>query len=327
MQSRYWIVLITSAVFNLAQAAPASFCAAGFHSKTKQQLRQIYSKAPNHAHTTMTDRITYYSDLFLNKPYILTSLGEGPNGEFDQAPLYRFDGFDCQTYVETVLALAQSDTPQHFQFCLRHIRYQEGHIDYIQRHHFTAPDWNNDNQKLGFLEDVTLRILDKNHHRVARYAKTTIEPAAWYQHFTTSQIRLCTTGSPQKQLQQLQKRTQHLANTTFSQPYIPTETLLNDDSLLPQIPNISVIEIVRPNWDLTRAIGTHLNVSHLGIAIREHGVLYFYQASTIGKKVQKAPLIDYLKHIQDSPTIRGIHIQRILPSTFCQKALPYHHRS
>ncbi|MGV3740500.1 MAG: N-acetylmuramoyl-L-alanine amidase-like domain-containing protein [Gammaproteobacteria bacterium] len=289
------------------------FCESKFRQQTETAVQKIYTKTTTP--TYLPARIQYFSQLFLNKPYALTALGEGRNAEFDQGPLYRFDAFDCLTYVETVLALAFSDSAAQFKQRINHIRYEHGKIGYLQRHHFTSPDWNTFNQQQGLLQDITEKLVDQNHHPIALYAQTTIDQANWYQHFNQDKIRLCgaTEEVNQQRLQQLRKMGQPLPNKQSRIAYIPIKALTGKDKnsqfLLDQIPSGAIIEIVRPNWDLTQIIGTHLNVSHIGFAIREHGDLYFYQASSLENKVFKIPLADYLISMLSSPTIRGINIQ------------------
>ncbi len=79
--------------------------------------------------------------------------------------------------------------------------------------------------------------------------------------------------------------------------------------LFKQIPNGAIIEIVRPNWDLTKQIGTHLNISHLGFAFWQQGNLIFRHASSEARQVTETPFIHYLKKAKKSPTIKGINIQ------------------
>ena len=85
-----------------------------------------------------------------------------------------------------------------------------------------------------------------------------------------------------------------------------------------QIPNAAIIEIVRPNWDLTKEIGTHLNVSHIGFAIWKNKTLYFRQASSIHHQVIDTPLTSYLYDaLKNSETIKGINIQIALSDRVC----------
>lgn len=301
------------------------FCDPTLQHQTNQALYKLYLSDSHPIPISLNERIQYFSQLFLHKPYALTALGEGRRGKFDQAPLYRLDAFDCQTYVETVLALALSDSTKHFSQCLQNIRYAQGKIDYLHRHHFTSPDWNTANQQLGLLKDITETIVDKNMKPSARYAQAEIDQANWYQHFELSKIRICyaAPSAAKRRLKQLQSLGKSLPLKTSRIAYIPIQALISKDKksqyLLEQIPNGAIIEIIRPNWDLTQAIGTHLNVSHIGFVIREQGELFFYQASSLAKKVIKLTLIDYLISMQSQPTVQGINVQIVLPTADCIK--------
>ncbi len=102
--------------------------------------------------------------------------------------------------------------------------------------------------------------------------------------------------------------------------YLPLRRLFKADGqpniyLFKQIPSGSVIEIIRPDWDLHSQIGTRMNVSHLGLAVRTSKGLMFREASsldTIGKTVIDVPLTNYLKGYLHSPTVKGINVQKII---------------
>src|SRR5690606_32543867 len=56
---------------------------------------------------SLPERVDKLSSIFLGSDYVGDPLGEGESGVYDRDPLYRFDAFDCTTYVETVLALSR----------------------------------------------------------------------------------------------------------------------------------------------------------------------------------------------------------------------------
>jgi hypothetical protein len=93
-------------------------------------------------------------------------------------------------------------------------------------------------------------------------------------------------------------------------PYIPLTALFGPGGgqIFDRIPSGSVINVVRPNWDLVAQIGTHLNISHQGFAVRKNGLLYFLEASEVLEKVAMVPMADYLREYLDSPTIKGIDV-------------------
>src|SRR5688500_5113048 len=75
-----------------------------FENQADLTLRKLYHTL--NSKLTISARVEKVSAAFLNKPYLLGALGEGSSAIFDQFPRYRIDGFDCETYVTTVLAIA-----------------------------------------------------------------------------------------------------------------------------------------------------------------------------------------------------------------------------
>ncbi len=277
--------------------------------------------------TPMPERLDTISRYFLGRPYENNALGEGGQGAYDQGPLYRTDSFDCETYVDTVVAIALSENFNAFEKCIDQVRYANGQVNFIKRNHFTSLDWNPNNQKAGRIKDITNTLLDKNKQPVAKTSTTYINKPNWYKHLTEARIRLPHASDTKKteQLKKLQQAGQTLNAKTAHLPYIPLTALFDElgkpnHALFQQIPNGAIIEIVRPNWDLEDKIGTRLDISHMGFAFRENGKLYFRHASTITHQVSNMPLIEYLQDARKSPTIKGINIQVVeaKPSSTCQ---------
>lgn len=277
-------------------------------------INQLYHTIHSKPYPTLSDKITAVSALFLNKPYELGALGEGCQGDYDQFPLYRTDAFDCETYVDTVLAFSFANNASDFKQVINQIRYQNGKVSFITRNHFTCLDWNQNNQKQGFLRDITKKITDKT-----LTANALIDKPGWYEHMTAANIRLQKASETSKidHLNRLKQIGSTLPKTMCAMPYIPFSTLFDaqgraNQHVFKQIPNAAIIEIIRPNWDLEQQIGTHLNVSHLGFAIWKDDILYFRQASSTQHRVVDTPLINYLQEARNNPTIQGIHIEQVL---------------
>lgn len=304
----------------------SSFCSAAFNSSTTEHeadlsIEAIYHKLNHMPNTSMTKRIDWISKQFIGVPYVLGSLGEGPKALYDQFPQYRVDGFDCDTYVNTVVSLALASSLPSFQQCIKKMRYTKGKVSYIHRTHFTALDWNEYHQEEGSFKDITFTIKDKNNHSVALIAVAQIDKPNWYAHSTMKTIRLQHEDKikQQQRLAELIEEGSKLQITDEKVPYLPLHALFPDTKnpdmyLFAQIPNASIIEIVRPNWDLRKEIGTALNISHLGFAIWNKDQLYFRQASSQYGKVVEVPLIEYLRNALNSPTIKGINVQIIVPN-------------
>ena len=283
-------------------------------------IKELYHTLNTMQNASMVERINWISNRFKGSIYLLGSLGEGPQARYDQFPTYRVDAFDCDTYVNTVLALALGTTLETFQQCLKFSRYKDGKQSYLNRNHFTSLDWNANNQLRGVLQDITTQIVNENNQPVAQLSKTLINKASWFARRNTETIRLAREDTliQEKRLAELVVKGSTLEVDIAVIPYIPLEALFLKNNqpnlfLFSQIPNGSIIEIVRPNWDLRQQIGTSLDVSHLGFAIWDKEQLYFREASSQYGKVVDVLLIDYLKEARNSPTIKGINIQIIVP--------------
>ncbi|WP_051555238.1 N-acetylmuramoyl-L-alanine amidase-like domain-containing protein [Legionella fairfieldensis] len=284
-------------------------------------ISQLYHKLNALPISDMSTRLDVISAQFLGKVYRLGALGEGANARFDQEPRYRTDAFDCDTYVTTVLALALANNKHYFAQCMRKVRYKQGHVSFITRNHFISLDWNPNNQHQHFIKDITQSFKDKNNKQVAKIAEALIDKLSWYQHFSIKTIRLNSTNKKEqkKRLTELKEKGSHLPITKARIPYLPFTALFDsaghpDPYLFSQIPDGAIIEIVRPDWNLRKQIGTNLNVSHLGFAFRKQGILYFRQASSQYGEVVEVPLIDYLHKVSTSPTIKGINVEVVVPT-------------
>lgn len=283
------------------------------------KIKELYHILNSRPNSSMQYRIDWFSEQFKGAKYILGALGEGADAPYDQYPKYRVDGFDCDTYVNTVLALATANSLKTFQQCINFNRYTNGKISYINRNHFTSLDWNKYNQQRGLLKDITLNITNKQKRPVALYANTLIDKPGWYAHKNIDSIRLQQRNDDlqKKRLSELKIKGSHLKAIRSQIPYIPLTALFPkddkpDDYLFSQIPNGAIIEIIRPDWNLREKIGTNLDVSHLGFAIWKNKQLFFREASSIYGSVVDVSLVDYLNDARKSPTIKGINVQVVL---------------
>lgn len=105
---------------------------------------------------TITERMNYFSELFLGMPYNLTCTGDGPYALYETEPLVNFNETNCMVFCEHVLALSISDSWDNFFNNLQHIRYKDGIIGMRTRNHYTMVDWLPENSWL--LHDITKEI-------------------------------------------------------------------------------------------------------------------------------------------------------------------------
>src|ERR1700730_667593 len=79
-------------------------------------------------------RIDVLSRHFLGHAYKPNPLiGSADTAEVFTASL---DGFDCVTYIETIVALARASNVDDFTGWLRNIRYERGRIQWERRNHY-----------------------------------------------------------------------------------------------------------------------------------------------------------------------------------------------
>jgi hypothetical protein len=120
----------------------------------------------------IADRIEQISRLFLGTPYGQYPLGEGSGVE--PQPRWRADMVDCQTYVETVLAMANAKNLAQAKALLDDIRYRSPPISFSSRNHFTEAQWLPANQAKGYLAEETSQI-----DRAAPSAKLVLRREQW----------------------------------------------------------------------------------------------------------------------------------------------------
>src|SRR5271156_5267183 len=93
---------------------------------SRRRVTQILSETKPYRSTA--SRIDVLSRRFLKHPYTPSPLiGSANESEVFTAS---FDGFDCVTYIETIVALARAATVDDFSEWLRKIRYEHGRIQW-----------------------------------------------------------------------------------------------------------------------------------------------------------------------------------------------------
>lgn len=259
------------------------------------------------AETNNQVRLEKMSKLFVGFPYGKGGpLGEGADGRFDQDPLYRFDTFDCTTYVETMIALALSRDVNEFEIEQDKIRYTDGKVDYLTRKHFTDLQWIPENIEDGYFSEITASVSS------VKIAEAVINFGGWLKSHKLEQIVVPMASAEERQdrLEELRALSVNYTPILAKVPYIEINRIVANPSILDRIPTATLVNFVRPNWDLTEAAGTHQNISHQGFLFRSGKTLYLRHASTSGK-VEEVPFIDYLKRFVNHATMKGIHLLQI----------------
>lgn len=266
-----------------------------------------------------SQQINIYSQYFLDRPYNFEPLGEGKSGRYSQKPLYRFDQFSCQTYVETVIALSKSSSFSAFKKNLRLIRYKNGKVGFVTRNHFPSLSWVPNNLKNGFIKDINVQVAGR---RNVKTAKGKIELRQWYRQLTDERIHLSKSSRQlnKARINELNNYAKQVRNKRASIQYIPKQKLYEihgghlypNNQLLNKIPSGTVILFIRRNWPYRKDYGTYMLVSHMGLIIRKNKRLYLRMSRSVeGKKVQQIAFNEYFNVYYYDPTFIGVSLYRV----------------
>ncbi|MBP5247744.1 MAG: D-alanyl-D-alanine carboxypeptidase/D-alanyl-D-alanine-endopeptidase [Fibrobacter sp.] len=102
-------------------------------------MRNLYIQGESVSGTQ--ERIRFFSEKFMDRPYLLGPTGEGYLDTIEPKPMIYTDSLDCVTYLEHVLALAKSPDEDSLFSTLQRIRYLNGEIAYKFRKHYFVLDW------------------------------------------------------------------------------------------------------------------------------------------------------------------------------------------
>lgn len=256
------------------------------------------------------NRMDMASKGFLGLPYGHGGpLGEGESGRYDQDPLYRFDTFDCTTFVETIVSLALTKDVDAFEDHMDKIRYENSQIDYLTRNHDPSLNWIPNNISNGIFSEINHLILPLKERKLA---EAVLDLPNWLKKIQLSEIRVPAASEAERMnlLEELRAFSAQYQPVVSTLDYLPINTLIAKSKLLKLIPNGTVVSFVRPNWDLTDSLGMHINVSHQGLIFQRKTGPILRHASTTGEVVEVA-LLDYLKKYENHATMKGIHLLQV----------------
>jgi hypothetical protein len=243
----------------------------------------MQTREPNPS--TYGDFIAEIGKLFLHKPYKAETL----EGFHKEKLIVNVSAFDCTTFVETVLALARCAVTgkvsnREFRKNLKSIRYRNGKINgYSSRLHYFI-DWLLNNQKKGFLIDISRNIGGKPRNKKI--------------NFMTAHRKLYPTLENKTQLTRISTVERNLSRRTFH--------IIEKDKVSTQKGKLENGDII--------AFATHqegLDVAHVGFAIWQGKSLRLLHAS---KKegavvISRSTIQAYLK---SNKTLTGIIVARFL---------------
>jgi len=108
-------------------------------------------------------RVESISGRFLGYPYVAHSLV----GSVDTPEVFNdsLKGFDCVTYVESVMALVYADKTGNYSSVLKKLRYSDGRVDWRRRNHYMT-QWLKNNARHGLIRRVGLRFATTRKQRL-----------------------------------------------------------------------------------------------------------------------------------------------------------------
>ena len=246
--------LLSALVLGLLAAAPApardggslpgatrSAGAPGLKDASPEQVQAIVSEISRAG--DVRARVLAASERLLGVPYRFDPLGEGPGQPPDEDPRLRFDLADCQTFLETVLALARAKSAEELLPLLDEVRYQ-GEPRYQNRNHFFEAQWIPANAQKGWVRLVTEQIAGKD---LVPHVKA-ISAEQWKARTVGEKIDLPPARAPIGR---------------FPLPYLPLQKLLAHGK---DIPSGTLFAVVREDRPLSPTM-----VTHLGIVVQKPG--------------------------------------------------------
>lgn len=275
--------------------------------QSRTQLENLLTDFASQRQFSLNEQITYLTQQFADKPYIEGGIGEGdwqpkamtyhPGAvHVMQYPVYRLDGFDCQSFVQVVMGMLHAGNLAEFDHTFLAIAYGAAGnpngdiVRYYNRNNFVDGDFNPINHQNGFLRDATSEGL------LANYVATTssfLNRHAWFARQTrdaNSNVVVLHAEDGTVMTQRFKHIYTQLKFPRFdtenvSLTYLPKEALAKrqwdgsykpNRAVLAAIPVPSVVEIVRDpsKWysgdrKIKQVVGTDLNISHLGFLYQQ----------------------------------------------------------
>lgn len=246
-----------------------------FHNEAPDTLRltQLLDQAVAQSFVNPEARVAFFGRAFIGTPYVAHTL-EGD----EEILTVNLDELDCTTFVETSMALAYTvgetrRSWRDFVYNLRRMRYRGGEVDgYPSRLHYIC-DWAVDNIHRGNFKDVTRDFPRSN--EMAR----TID-------FMTSNRDKYPALADSANYARIRSIESGYRLHRF--PYIKTVDLGNKD-----------MKAAFHDGDVVALVSSlkNLDVTHMGIVVRQDGELYLLHASSKDGKVEltERPFADFMK--------------------------------
>ena len=200
------------------------------------------------------ERTLRASELLLGLPYELHPLGEGSGR--DPKPRLRLNAFDCQTFIETALALGEARSAAEVRAALDDIRYA-GSPSFAERNHFMMSQWIPSNRTKGYLAEPAA---------TGAVAEKSITAGSWRARVTPGIVL-----PPER-----------VPLGRFTLPLTSLDALLARGAEIPSGTLLLVVRADRPSFPD--------RVTHLGFVVQHGGRTFFRHASDVFERVVDEPI-------------------------------------
>jgi hypothetical protein len=233
------------------------------------------------------DLIVETARFFLNVPYVASTLEQEPEGL-----VINLREMDCTTFVENGIALAytvKDPHPSFDTFCLylQQLRYRDETIrDYTDRLHYFS-DWISENERKGFVADVTQRIGGEPYHINLSFMST--HPDSYRQLKSHSEW-----------VENIRKKEREIsARETYAM--IPAKQIAGCEKGMKNGDIVSFVTNIKG-----------LDVSHVGFIYVKGNEVRFIHASSSAKKVveSSSSLTDYVNGVKTTVGVMIIRPQK-----------------
>jgi hypothetical protein len=239
---------------------------------------------------TADEKIAFFSEQLIDTPYG-KGTGEGdwqPRSWIyragashpDANPVYRTDMFDCQSFVQTILALLNAHSIDEFDKQYLRIAYGAAQqyngeiVSIYNRNHFIETDFNPVNEQYRLISSAHT-TLKKN----TKYLSVLITKNAW---FHARNLFSSSVNFPDKKI-----TIAYIPKAAFVKAQ-PNGDYIANQAMLDRIPTPAIVEMISDpratpfvNKTMKAATGSELAVSHMGLLYRKT----FSQGEVIYQKI------------------------------------------
>ncbi|WP_341788824.1 MULTISPECIES: N-acetylmuramoyl-L-alanine amidase-like domain-containing protein [unclassified Rickettsia] len=274
-------------------------------------MQNLHKLAISLKNENFSNKILAYSDYFIGKPYD-TELGTNLiiwDKNRDKNELINLETFDCFSYIEMVIALAEIKEPnvdpvkfkEQLAEALAKIMFPSDDISYVNRNHF-MDEWLKNNSKYLTMENVFANL------PYAKVKTAMINKAGLletqinnYIKDNVSRDECFSFGEKYNQIKSIKPFKSDISYISF------TDFLEHKQELTKQFAGkIYLMVMTMDNPKLLELTKSEHNIAHVGFVFTKNDKLYFRHATPIGpKEIVEVSLEEYATGKKESKIFTG----------------------